>query len=107
MQRRELGYKKMERVTKVLVMLAMVVLVSASNVEGGRLLKEEENVEQPQNFPGSGGFGGIFPSPSPGFSFTGVSFGPNGFCTFPGGCTPTLPTLPGGVGGSVPVPPHA
>jgi len=89
-------------------MLAMVVLVCASNVEGGRLLKEEEeDVEQPQNFPGSGGLGGIFPSPSPGFSFTGVGFGPNGFCTFPGGCTPTFPTLPGGGGGSLPVPPHA
>ncbi|CAJ1977876.1 unnamed protein product [Sphenostylis stenocarpa] len=89
--------KKMEKVTKVLlVMLAMVVLLHAWDVEGGRLLKEEENVDQPQNFIGPGGLGGIFPSPSPGFSFTGVGFGPNGFCTFPGGCTPTLPTLPGG-----------
>jgi len=97
----------MEKVTKVVVMLAMVALVCGSNVEGGRLLKEEENVKQPQNFLGSGGLGGIFPSPSPGFSFTGVGFGPNGFCSFPGGCTPTLPTLPGGGGGSLPVPPHA
>jgi len=56
----------MEKVTKVVVMLAMVALVCGSNVEGGRLLKEEENVKQPQNFLGSGGLGGIFPSPSPG-----------------------------------------
>ncbi|MDG2835133.1 hypothetical protein P7M40_24950, partial [Vibrio parahaemolyticus] len=99
---------KMERVAKVLVMLSMVVLVLASNAEGGRLL-EEENVEQPQTFLGSGGgLGGIFPSPSPGFSFTGVGFGPSGFCTFPGGCTgtPSLPTIPG-AGGSLPVPTHA
>ncbi|TKY52342.1 hypothetical protein E2542_SST23862 [Spatholobus suberectus] len=91
----------MERVAKVLVMLAMVL---ASDVEGGRLLKEE-NVDHPQNFLGSGGLGGIFPSPSPGFSFTGVGFGPSGFCTFPGGCSPSLPTIPSvGSGGS---PPHA
>ncbi|KAK7392116.1 hypothetical protein VNO78_20543 [Psophocarpus tetragonolobus] len=92
----------MEKVSKVLVMVAVVLV---SNVEGGRLLKEE-NVDHPQNFLGPGGLGGIFPSPSPGFSFTGVGFGPSGFCTFPGGCTPatTLPTIPG-AGGSVP--PHA
>ncbi|RDY12123.1 hypothetical protein CR513_03122, partial [Mucuna pruriens] len=91
----------MERVSKVLVMLAMVLVVFAWDVEGRRLLKEE-NVDEPQNFIGSGGLGGIFPSPSPGFSFTGVGFGPSGFCTFPGGCTPsTLPTIPG-AGGSVP-----
>ncbi|KAG4983331.1 hypothetical protein JHK82_028171 [Glycine max] len=93
----------MERVAKVVVMLAMVVLVLiASNVEGGRLLKQE-NVDQPETF-----LGGIFPSPSPGFSFTGVGFGPSGFCTFPGGCTgtPSLPTIPG-AGVSLPVPPHA
>nr|KYP74252.1 hypothetical protein KK1_006923 [Cajanus cajan] len=92
----------MEKLGKVLVMLVMVVMVVASNVEGGRLLKEE-NVDKPQNFLGSGGLGGIFPSPSPGFSFTGIGFGPSGFCTFPGGCTPNLPTIPG-AGGS---PPHA
>ncbi|KAJ1425545.1 hypothetical protein SESBI_10893 [Sesbania bispinosa] len=46
----------MERVGKVLLMLAMVVVILASDVEGGRLLKGEkkENVNQPQNF-----FGGI------------------------------------------------
>ncbi|KAK7344299.1 hypothetical protein VNO77_13745 [Canavalia gladiata] len=94
----------MGRVAKMLVMLAIVVVILASNVEGGRLLKgnKEENVKQPQNFLGGGG-SGLFPSP--GFSFTGVGFGPSGFCTFPGGCTgtPTLPTFPG-AGGS---PPHA
>ncbi|KAL2325625.1 hypothetical protein Fmac_024683 [Flemingia macrophylla] len=102
----------MERVSKVLVMLAMVLMVFASNVKGGRLLKEE-NVDKPQNFLGSGGLGGIFPNPSPGFSFTGVGFGPSGFCTIPGGCTPSFPTIPGvagsgsGTGLGLGSPPHA
>ncbi|KAK7278048.1 hypothetical protein RJT34_23070 [Clitoria ternatea] len=96
----------MKRVAKLLLMLAMVLAGITSDVEGGRLLKEEK-VDHPQNFLGGGGggsgLGGIFPSP--GFSFTGVGFGPSGFCTFPsGGCTPILPTIPAVGGGS---PPHA
>ena len=82
---------------KLLLILAIVVVVLASDVEGGRKLKEKkDNVDHPQNF--LGGIGGLFPSPG----FAGVGFGPSGFCTFPGGCTPTLPTNPGS-GGS---PPH-
>ncbi|MED6192095.1 hypothetical protein PIB30_006921 [Stylosanthes scabra] len=85
----------------VILAIIMVVMVLASEVEGGRELKgdkglmkkedEKNNVDQPQNF--VGGMGAILPSPN-GFTFTGVGFGPNGFCTFPGGCTPTtLPTI--------------
>lgn len=90
----------MERVTKLLLVSAMVVLMLAlaSEVEGGRKLKsKEEKVDHPQSFLG-GGMGGIFPSPG----FAGFGFGPSGFCTFPGGCSPTLLINPGG--GS---PPHA
>lgn len=88
----------MERVSKlkVLVVLAMmVVLLLVSEVEGGRKLKDEE----PQSFlgGGTGTGGGTFPSPG---SFAGF------FCTFPGGCTPTLPVIPG-VGVGVGSPPHA
>lgn len=93
----------MKRVSKVLLMVAIMVLVLGSDVEGaGRPLKKEEKVvDQPQNFLGGGGISGLFPSPG----FTGVGFGPSGFCTFPGGCTPTpaLPTIPGF---GIP-PPHA
>lgn len=92
----------MKRVSKVLVVLAMVAVVLASEVEGGRKLKsKEEKVDHPQSFlggSGGGGLGGIFPSPG----FTGFGFGPSGFCTFPGGCTPTLPINPG-----LGTPPHA
>lgn len=94
----------MERVAKVLVMLAMVlVVVLASDVEGGRLLVKKEEVDQPQNFIGGIGGSGIFPSPG----FVGVVFGPNGFCTYPGGgCTTTLPNIPS-VGARGSRPPHA
>ena len=85
----------MERVNKKLVLLLLLVIVVvalAPNVEGGRRLKsrEEKDVDHPQSFLGGGGLGGIFPSPG----FAGVVFGPSGFCTFPGGCTPPLPTTP-------------
>ncbi|XLT08809.1 hypothetical protein HN51_054602 [Arachis hypogaea] len=90
-----------QRVTKLMaVILAIIMVVAlASEVEGGRKLKgdkgimkkDDENMDQPQNF--VGGMGAILPSPN-GYTFTGVGFGPNGFCTFPGGCTPTtLPTI--------------
>ncbi|KAF7805027.1 Glucan endo-1,3-beta-glucosidase 1 [Senna tora] len=75
----------MERASKLLVVLAMVLLLLlASEVEGGRKLRSKE--DRPQSF-----LGGIFPSPG----FAGFGFGPSGFCTFPGGCTPTLPINPG------------
>lgn len=91
----------MERVAKVLVMMAIVLVVLGSDVEGGRVVKGEkkkENVDQPQNFLGGIGGSGVFPSPG----FAGA------FCTFPGGCTSTgsgttFPTIPT-IGGS---PPHA
>lgn len=93
----------MEKVAKILLISAIMLVVLASDVEGGRKLKDhkEENVDHPQNFIGGIGGTGIFPSPG----FTGVGFGPSVFCTFPGGCTPT-PTLPFNpiTGGS---PPHA
>ncbi|XLU70491.1 hypothetical protein S245_029544 [Arachis hypogaea] len=110
--------KKMgQRVTKLMaVILAIImVVVLASEVEGGRKLKgdkgimkkDDENMDQPQNF--VGGMGAILPSPN-GYTFTGVGFGPNGFCTFPGGCTPTtLPTItnpPPAFRLRVPPPPH-
>lgn len=91
----------MERVSvvKVLLVLGMVMLLLTSEAEGGRKLKSnDEEKKDPQNFLGGGGLGGIFPSPG----FAGLGFGPSGFCTFPGGCTPSLPINP--IGGS---PPHA
>ncbi|KAE9589543.1 hypothetical protein Lal_00000214 [Lupinus albus] len=92
----------MERVSKLFLILTIMVMVLASDVEGGgRKLKEEKNVDHPQNFIGGIGGSGTFPGPG----FTGVGFGPSIFCTYPGGCTqtPTLPFIPS-TGGS---PPHA
>uniref|UniRef100_A0A2N9EXD9 Glycine-rich protein n=1 Tax=Fagus sylvatica TaxID=28930 RepID=A0A2N9EXD9_FAGSY len=85
----------MERVTKVLLMLTMLLLVLSSDVEGGRQLKSNEKVEHPQNFAGGmSGIGGFIPSP--GFA-GGIGSGPSSFCSFsPGGCVPAVfPTIPG------------
>ncbi|BFG36736.1 hypothetical protein CerSpe_230100 [Prunus speciosa] len=100
----------MERVSKVVLILTTILVVAALDVEGGRRIKSHdengEGVEEPQNFYG-GAAGGIFPGP-PGF-VTGVSFGPSGLCTLPGGCVPVpvLPTIPAVpiAGGSVPLTP--
>lgn len=108
----------MERVAKVVLILSVVLMVFASNGEGARTLKSNENkgtVDEPQTFFGRSfptpGFSGTFPSPglggsfpSPGFSGSfpspGFRFGPpaagNNFCMlFPGtaGCSP--PAQPG------------
>ncbi|KAI9099057.1 hypothetical protein K1719_024824 [Acacia pycnantha] len=85
----------MERVSKLKVLAMGVLLLLVSEVEGGRKLKDEE----PQSFlgGGTGTGGGTFPSPG---GFAGF------FCTFPGGCTPTLPVNPG-VGVGAGSPPHA
>ncbi|KAK7269464.1 hypothetical protein RIF29_22190 [Crotalaria pallida] len=107
----------MEKEAKLLLLtLAIMVVVLASDVEGIRKVKEEkeERVYDKDNF--IGGIGGTATFPGPGF--TGVGFGPSIFCTYPGGCTstttPTLPLTPiaGGVVGSPPhvvgvSPPHA
>ncbi|KAF2324072.1 hypothetical protein GH714_006485 [Hevea brasiliensis] len=84
---------KMERVTKLPVILTMFLVVLAWDVEGGRTLK----VDHPQNYFGSfGGTGSVIPSP---FGPT-IALGPSGFCSFPGvGCVRVRPILPGvGVG---------
>lgn len=90
-------FKIMERVSKLALLLTAILVVAAMPVEGGRMLKSNEKgevVAQPQNI--YGGVGGIYPG-SPGF--TGIGFGPSGFCSLPGGCVPT-----GGTGfGSVPL----
>ncbi|GMN44107.1 hypothetical protein TIFTF001_013310 [Ficus carica] len=83
----------MERTTKTLVILTAFLLVGAAMeaVEGGRLLKSnEQQVDHPQNFYG-GGIAGAIPGPG----FTGFGFGPNGFYTFPGfGSGTSVPGLP-------------
>ncbi|CAK7340455.1 unnamed protein product [Dovyalis caffra] len=76
---------KMETTQKVLLILAISMLVLATNVEGGRKLKDtEEKVVQPQNYLGGfGTSGGYIPTPNgPVFQL-----GPSGFCSYPGvGC---------------------
>ncbi|KAG6774909.1 hypothetical protein POTOM_018327 [Populus tomentosa] len=75
---------KMERTQKMLLILAIFVLVLASNVEAGRKLKDKEKVDQPQNYLGGfGTSGGFIPSPNgPVFQL-----GPTGYCSYPGvGC---------------------
>ncbi|KAF9669814.1 hypothetical protein SADUNF_Sadunf13G0003600 [Salix dunnii] len=89
---------RMERTQKMLLILAIFMVVVASNVEAGRKLKDtKEKVEQPQNYLGGfGTSGGFIPTPNgPVFAF-----GPSGFCSFPGvGCV----RVPGtGVIGSPP-----
>ncbi|KAH8507080.1 hypothetical protein H0E87_009546 [Populus deltoides] len=75
---------KMERTQKMLLILAIFVLVLASNVEAGRKLKDKEKADQPQNYLGGfGTSGGFIPSPNgPVFQL-----GPTGYCSYPGvGC---------------------
>lgn len=81
----------MERMTKLAIFILTTLLVGvALEVEGGRILKSNEQVDHPQNFYG-GGIGGAFPGPG----FAGFGFGPNGFYTFPGSGSnvPGLPTI--------------
>ncbi|KAH7542903.1 hypothetical protein FEM48_Zijuj02G0124500 [Ziziphus jujuba var. spinosa] len=90
----------------MLVILMTTMLVAlALDVEGGRMLKSNDQVDHPQNFVG-GIAGGVYPGPT--FA-TGFGFGPSGFYTFPGSgtgstTTPTpitttpilpTPTIPG------------
>ncbi|KAJ6397352.1 hypothetical protein OIU77_018379 [Salix suchowensis] len=75
---------KMERTQKMLLILAIFILVLASNVEAGRKLEEKEKVDQPQNYLGGfGTSGGFIPSPNgPVFQL-----GPTVYCSYPGvGC---------------------
>ena len=75
---------KMERTQKMQLILAIFILVLASNVEAGRKLKDKEKVDQPQNYLGGfGTSGGFIPSPNgPVFQL-----GPTGYCSYPGvGC---------------------
>ncbi|KAL3573355.1 hypothetical protein D5086_023968 [Populus alba] len=76
---------RMERTQKMLLILAVFMLVLASNVEAGRKLKDtEEKVDHPQNYLGGfGTSGGFIPTPNgPVFAF-----GPSVFCSYPGvGC---------------------
>ncbi|KAJ4828356.1 hypothetical protein Tsubulata_047546 [Turnera subulata] len=90
----------MEGATKLMLILAIVLMVSAANVEGGRKLVEKETVDRPQNYMGAfGGTAGFIPSPSG----PTLYFGPTGYCSFPGpGCVRINPTLPGGAIGSPP-----
>ncbi|KAF5454236.1 hypothetical protein F2P56_023916 [Juglans regia] len=104
---------KMERsvtttVLLVLITMLLVLVFSPNQVEGGRQLKSQEKVEQPQTFFG-GGVGsplGFFTSP-PGSSRTGTGSVPgspsSAFCyLFPGGsCVPAPPTTPGTGHGSI------
>ena len=70
----------MERMTKALVILTTLLMaVSLQVVEGGRMMKSNEEVEHPQNFVGGIAGGGF---PGPGFAQC-FGFGPNGFYTFP------------------------
>lgn len=82
----------MERTTKALLILTTLLVALSLEVEGGRILKSNEQVDQPQTFYG-GVAGGAYPRPG----FAGFGFGPNGFYTFPGsaGNAPGLPTFPG------------
>ncbi|CAK8572561.1 unnamed protein product [Lathyrus sativus] len=99
----------MERVTKALMMLSLLLVV-LGNVEGGRRMLKE-SVKHPETF-NLGGGNGRLPSTPPGNFAAGVGFGPDGlrFCTFPGGCTNgILPNIPGtsvgnGAGGLIPHP---
>ncbi|KAG6773043.1 hypothetical protein POTOM_020297 [Populus tomentosa] len=86
---------KMERTQKMLLILAIFVLVLASNVEAGRKLKDKEKVDQPQNYLGGfGTSGGFIPSPNgPVFQL-----GPTGYCSYPGvGCVRIPGTVEMGV----------
>ncbi|KAG6751467.1 hypothetical protein POTOM_043656 [Populus tomentosa] len=79
---------RMERTQKMLLILAVFMLVLASNVEAGRKLKDtEEKVDHPQNYLGGfGTSGGFIPTPNgPVFAF-----GPSVFCSYPGGLEPAL-----------------
>ena len=91
----------MERVTKKMVVVVLLVVCgfSGGGVQGGRLLKEK--AVEPQNYFGSfGGTGALVPTP---FG-PAIALGPSGFCSFPGvGCVRVQPTVPGG--GSPPSPP--
>ncbi|KAI3420756.1 SBP-type domain-containing protein [Psidium guajava] len=91
----------------LVLLLSLLSLACNVNVEGARTLKSKDRVIRPQNiyggvggyyFPGPGTGGAL---PSPGF-VGGVGFGPSGFCTLPGGCVPTGPTVPGSSLGASP-----
>ncbi|KAL4340755.1 hypothetical protein GQ457_08G004710 [Hibiscus cannabinus] len=84
----------MERVARMLLISAIVLVALASNSEG-RVLKEEDY--HPQNFLGGfGTSGGLVPTPGGG---VGLSLGPTVVCSFPGtGCVRIQPTIPGGTG---------
>ncbi|KAB1202037.1 hypothetical protein CJ030_MR8G029116 [Morella rubra] len=90
----------MERVTKVLLILTVLLLVLSSSAEGGRQLKSEEKVEHPQSFfgnGGSGGIGGFLPTPGMAGGIGGIGSGPSSICSFfPTGCVPVQPVNPGG-----------
>uniref|UniRef100_A0A6N2KWY1 Uncharacterized protein n=1 Tax=Salix viminalis TaxID=40686 RepID=A0A6N2KWY1_SALVM len=76
---------------KMLLILAIFILVLASNVEAGRKLEEKEKVDQPQNYLGGfGTSGGFIPSPNgPVFQL-----GPTVYCSYPGvGCV-RIPVSP-------------
>ncbi|KAK8484839.1 hypothetical protein V6N13_139697 [Hibiscus sabdariffa] len=84
----------MERVARMLLISAIVLVALASNSEG-RGLKEEDY--HPQNFLGGfGTSGGLVPTPGGG---VGLGLGPTVVCSFPGtGCVRIQPTIPGGTG---------
>ena len=79
----------MERITKALLILTTLLVAVSLEVEGGRILKSNEQVEHPQNFFVGGAGGGYH---GPGIA-SGFGLGPNGFYTV--GNVPGLPNFPG------------